>query len=822
MSETDWAPLAEALGALASVCDGAEDRDYRGFSAADVADGHFLAGLPIEEWGDLEARVAHHLARIYQRQLRRSFEIEFEDLPVPPPAEESGGLPIESERAAVTGARKERARRERLARTANARAVFEGGRAVVHLYVPTGLGLDAEVRALPGYEFTNRWGTAYLAARSAKVVVEFCEKHGFKVDPNLRRIEQFEAECKEREAAQRAARAEAFGPNLMRGEDGGLVLRFDGYPGAGVVEIVKDRVPGRRWDQAARVWLIPDSSLTQAVATARALKLRIEDELVEQARAEARRRKANLAASIALTPAGRVVEVPGLAGVLKAHQVAGLEFIASNKRVLVGDKMGLGKTLTSLAAVAQAGTWPAVVVCKTSLRENWRAEIERFFPDLTVFIATGSVPGEVPDGTDIVVIGFDVLREHVAVKQGGGSKKVAGWLPVLTALRPRALIVDESQFGKEATSLRSRAMQELAEQVPPDGLVLCLTGTALLNRPRELVQQLKILGRLEEFGGEKPFLYRYCDPEFNDFGAVFNGASNLEELHTILRESGIYLRRGDEALSLPELTIRPHEVKKTALDAKAMKTYQRAEKDFLTEWITLAQRRGVDLTDEAALMEFCARAMNAEVLVRLNLLRQLIGEAKRPAVIALVAGLVKQQEKVMIAAHHRESVGAYTKAFGKLRIQGGQSPESIEADKAVFQSQPVSKAPVITVSTQAGGVGHTLTAAAHGVMAELPWTWAEIEQMAARLHRIGQDRPVDFPVLLAPGTVDDQMWQTVTRKRWITHSVLDAPDAHDAIEYDEESEHNAAAQVMARMMAEHAKMAKVPAARRARGKKAAV
>jgi hypothetical protein len=426
---------------------------------------------------------------------------------------------------------------------------------------------------------------------------------------------------------------------------------------------------------------------------------------------------------------------------------------------------------------------------------NWQAEVEKFFPGRSVFIASGNAPALVPAGTHVVIIGFDVLKETYKATVNGAKRNRAGWVATLVKLHPKALIVDESHFGKEAAAARSQAMATLGAHVAKHaGLVLCLSGTAIVNRPKELLQQLRILGRLDDMGGEWPFKYRYCGPQSGEWGTTFDGASNLEELHLKLRATGIYLRRGDEALNLPLLTIRPEWLGEDAVDADAMDAYRDAEDDFLTALMELAVSRGVDLSDPVARDAFCRKAMSAEVLVRLNLLRQLVGNVKTATVTAAVEALVSGGEKVMVAAHHRPIVDHYAKTFTGLRIQGGQSTESVEADKAAFQSAPVAQAPVIAVSTQAGGVGHTLTAAAHGVMAEVPWTWAEIEQMAARLHRIGQTRPVDFPVYLAEGTVDEYMWQVVSGKRSITAAVLDG-NTGDAL-----SEQAAAAEVMGLML----------------------
>ena len=772
----DWTPLAEAVAALAGACDGARADDGRGFNASDVPLGHYLAKIPADLWDDDLATAAHQLARTYKAQLLAA-GIEFEDLPAP-------DEPEREVRDGVTERRRADREAARIAEQSFCFTATDGDRQVIVLGFPYQQDMVEESRNIPGRRFRDAFAgrskVNTYPASSAAAVAGFCAAHGVPVDPAVEDLAALPPE--------ELALAE---PNVTFLTARTLAIRFDTFPGPAALAAVK-ALPGRAWDKPRGVWTVPASALPDVASVAGEIGLRLADDVAALAVQAAGRGQWNLRASVALVPEGPAIEVPGLAGTLKPHQCAGLEFIAANRRVLIGDKMGLGKSLLSLAAVAVDGAWPAVIVCKTSLRLNWQAEVARFLPGRTVFVASGNAPQPVPDGTDVVVIGFDVLKETHRAK----VVTRPGWLPALIALDPKALIVDESHFGKEAAAARSQAMEALGVHVADaDGLVMLLTGTAVVNRPKELLQQLKILGRLADMGGEWPFRYRYCGPETNEWGTVFDGASNLVELHERLRSTGVYLRRGDKALNLPELTIRPDWLGEGDVDAVALAAYRDAEADFLAALVRLAAERGVDLSDPEARAEFCRRALSAEVLVRLNVLRQLAGRLKTASVTAAVEALVGGGEKVMVAAHHRPIVDHYAKTFTGLRIQGRQSTESVEADKAAFQDAPVAEAPVISVSTQAGGVGHTLTAAAFGVMAEVPWTWAEIEQMAGRLHRIGQTRPVDFAVALAEGTVDKYMWQVVSGKRSITAAVLDGVEARP------ESENAAAAEVMDLMLA---------------------
>ncbi len=140
----------------------------------------------------------------------------------------------------------------------------------------------------------------------------------------------------------------------------------------------------------------------------------------------------------------------------------------------------------------------------------------------------------------------------------------------------------------------------------------------------------------------------------------------------------------------------------------------------------------------------------------------------------------------MVAAHHRDEVDAYAATFGGLKLQGGQPVAEKEAVKAAFQQQPAEQAPVIAVAIGAGGVGHTLTAAAIGIQAEQAWTPGETQQMKERLHRIGQNRPVDYYITVAGHTIDEHLWDVVTTKQATLDAVLDGTTDHGA-DTDEKS-----------------------------------
>ena len=130
---------------------------------------------------------------------------------------------------------------------------------------------------------------------------------------------------------------------------------------------------------------------------------------------------------------------------------------------------------------------------------------------------------------------------------------------------PRAVVLDESHYCKNAAAKRTQAVARLAGAVPNDGLVLALTGTPVMNRPPELIAQLRIIGRLADFGsGAK-------------FGQRFKGPDAHVRLHWHLR-SRCFVRRL-KADVLPQLPAKTRAVVPVELDNEP--EYRLAETDVI-------------------------------------------------------------------------------------------------------------------------------------------------------------------------------------------------------------------------------------------------
>jgi len=430
------------------------------------------------------------------------------------------------------------------------------------------------------------------------------------------------------------------------------------------------------------------------------------------------------------------LEVPGLGGELKPFQRAGVSYLLAQRRAFLADEQGLGKTIEALATIEAAGAYPAIVVCPASLKLNWLRELRRWLPGRSAQTLTGNGAGAAIAAADVTIVNYDILAPR---------------LEELLALAPAALVLDESHYCKNAAAKRTQAAQRLSSGMARESIVLALTGTPVVNRPAELISQLRILGRLEDFGsGAK-------------FGERFRGTDAHLRLHWHLR-ARCFVRRLKEDV-LTQLPAKTRAVVPVELDNES--EYRLAERD-LVAWL---RSQPLDLRELDAKV---AAALRAERLVRLNALKVLAARGKLHAALTWIHDFCSSGERLVVFAHHREIQRAVLEHFpAALHILGADTHLARDAAVQAFQAPNAPGNQLIVCSIEAAGHGLTLTRASNVVFLELDWTPAKHDQAEDRCHRIGQQDAVNAYYLLAAGTVDETISALLERKRAVIGAVTD-------------------------------------------------
>ncbi|XP_056168326.1 uncharacterized protein LOC115690629 isoform X12 [Syzygium oleosum] len=466
------------------------------------------------------------------------------------------------------------------------------------------------------------------------------------------------------------------------------------------------KIPKASWNAKERIWMFPLSSLPSAEKVlAEECGSRIEivnlDPLVCRA----------IAAASALPDLQeRYGSMPSdIESKLLPFQRDGVRFVLQHGiRVLIADEMGLGKTLQAIAVAAcVCDSWPVLVLTPSSLRLHWATMIQQWLniPSSDILVLLSQCGGSNRSGFRIMssntkssvhldglfnIISYDVVQKLQNVLMSSDFKLV---------------IADESHFLKNAQAKRTAATLPVIKKAQ---YAILLSGTPALSRPIELHKQLEALypdvyKNVHEYG------QRYCKGGI--FG-VYQGSSNHEELHNLMKATVMIRRLKKEVLS--ELPVK------------------RRQQVFLD----LANK---DMKRINAL--FCEIYTDS-------------AEAKIPAVLDYLETVVEKKKKV-----------------GCIRIDGSTPAVARQALVTDFQEKDAIKAAVLSI--RAGGVGLTLTAASTVIFAELSWTPGDLIQAEDRAHRIGQVSSVNIYYLLANDTVDDIIWDVVQSKLENLGQVLD-------------------------------------------------
>lgn len=431
------------------------------------------------------------------------------------------------------------------------------------------------------------------------------------------------------------------------------------------------------------------------------------------------------------------------------YQLDGIAFGLKHRRILIGDEPGLGKTLQSIGIVDTAGAYPALVICPSSLKINWQREFEKF-TDKKALILDNATRTAWPYFLQIgmfhvAIVNYESLRKYFVWDTGGKDFRLKDVVFNDAIKVFRSVIIDESHRVKDPSAQQTIFTRGIAEG--KEWRIL-LSGTPVVNRAEDLVAQLSIMGRLQEFGGRAKFLADYGE---ND---------NLEELSQQLYSSCMIRREKAKVLTqLPDKT-------RTDLyvDIANREEYSLAEAD-LAEYL----RQYTECTDREI-----RRKMRMEALVKFMTLRSLSAVGKVKQAIDFVRVFLASGKPLILFCSLHEIVDELCKAFPEaVTVTGRDNATDKQAAVDAFQS---GDAKLIVCSIKAAGVGLTLTASSNVAFIELPWTYADCCQCEDRAHRIGQKDNVTCYYLLGHHTIDHTLYRLIHHKKSIAAQIMAASD----------------------------------------------
>ena len=440
------------------------------------------------------------------------------------------------------------------------------------------------------------------------------------------------------------------------------------------------------------------------------------------------------------------------------YQRACVAYALGRPSTLIADEMGLGKTVEALAVVnADPKVAEVLIVCPASLELNWERECQRWLVrDLGIGIARKAFPVY----CGVVIVNYNMLGKWER------------------SLRRKwdVLIVDECHYVKNKTAQRSKRVFELEAERK-----LFLTGTPILNRPAELFPILSHLAP-DDFPKFWDYAARFCAPMQTNFGWDVSGASNLDQLHELLR--GTVMVRRTKADVLKDLPPKRRQVIEVSSEAAAkLIRAERAAFDRHREQLDRLRsaRHAADVNDDKAARSLL-RKEAAVAFGELSKLRHATALTKVPLVVEHLQSVLEETPKVVVFAHHRDVIDGLAREFAGrcVTLTGDMPAEARQSAVDRFQSDP--ETALFIGSITAAGVGLTLTAAAHVVFAELDWVPANMTQAEDRTHRIGQRDSVLVQHIVLQDSLDAGMARTLIRKQAIIDGAVDGAEREGLFE----------------------------------------
>lgn len=416
-------------------------------------------------------------------------------------------------------------------------------------------------------------------------------------------------------------------------------------------------------------------------------------------------------------------------GVLRPYQEESLAWSLTNRRTLIADGMGLGKTVGALAFLATEQAWPALIVPPSHLVRHWDQFVHGFLDvagsDEGSLFAQGKPLVHVIRGTKdkhlpeahIYIIHYLLLR---------------AWRTVLRDLGIRRIIFDEIQDLRHAGTEKYSAASELSSLADD---VIGLSGTPIYNRGGEIWNVMNII-EYHCLGDWDSFTREWCTGYGSDV------VKEPERLNAYLRREGLMLRRRKEDVR-QDLPAKERIVESIDFDDGLFA-------QFIGEAVKLA-RDAEEVKDHLRRGRMERQAINQTRLAT--------GVAKAPAIAAFVRGILEAEEPTLVFAHHHAVVDILLdelKDFSPVVISGRESEAQKWANKEAFRE---GKTNLCIISLRsATGIDGLQERARMVVFAELDWSPAVHSQAEDRAHRDGQKYPVFcyYPVTDS-GTDPDMM-----------------------------------------------------------------
>lgn len=440
---------------------------------------------------------------------------------------------------------------------------------------------------------------------------------------------------------------------------------------------------------------------------------------------------------------------------LYPYQRKGVEFAFRAGRTLIADDMGLGKTIQAIGSAVSLKKYGFVsdvwIVCPTSLKYQWKSEIEKFCDESVLVIEGNLIKRDqdlCADGSFFKIISYQSLSNNIK----HGLRRM-----------PSLIIYDEVQRLKNWDTKMSKAMRDVSSDY-----VIALSGTPLENRLSELYSVMQLVDQYA-LGPYWQFVDETTDTDAT--GRVV-GYRNLHKVKERMESLLVRRLKRDVQLQMPARTDKTLFVPVTKEQKAIHDDCNWQVGILLARWKKLGFLPEKDRKKLLLMLSMMRMAADSTFILD----QKTRHDTKIEEACQIVSDMIESgDEKVVIFSQWERMQRIMAQELERHGIDAKVLNGSVPSEKRGklindFMSDPDCR---VFLSTDAGSTGLNLQAASIIINLDLPWNPAVLEQRIARVYRLGQQRNVAIINMVSKGTIEERMLDTLAFKTGLFEGVFD-------------------------------------------------
>lgn len=413
------------------------------------------------------------------------------------------------------------------------------------------------------------------------------------------------------------------------------------------------------------------------------------------------------------------------------HQVEGLKQTEGHQHCALYWDMGLGKTFGGSEKMLTYGNGTNLVICQKSKVNDWVKHMRKHYPYMTIRDLTKKVDFDAF---------FHVYDTRMLV--GVINYELAWRRKDLLNLKDFTLMLDESSLIQNRKAKQTKFILALK----PKNVIL-LSGTPTAGKYENLWTQAHLLGWdiSEELYNRQYVNWKTIESDgfFHKVVDMDNPYKNVDRLKQKFRDHGAVFMKTEDVFDLPGQTF-------TTVNVPTSKEYRRFIKDGY-----------VQMPDGSELI-------GDQVFTKRLHARQLCGMYSKDKLEAFKELLESTNDRVIVFYNFQVEMLHLLDI-----ILGLDRPFSVingaKKDLTAYENHDNS---VTLIQYQAGAMGLNLQKANKVVYFTLPERSDLFEQSKARIHRIGQDRPCFYWIMMCAGSVEEDIYCTLQERKDYTDDLF--------------------------------------------------